>query len=69
LLEGLELVCGDTRADGGGTHISISIDGSRGDSACGKLGWNLSGCGFLRIKFFSGEVHVFQGIGEKMSVF
>jgi hypothetical protein len=31
LFEGLELVCGDTRADGRGTHISMSIDAGHVD--------------------------------------
>ena len=51
LLEGLELVCADVGADGGGAHILFSIDGGEVDFRWGKRGWNLFGCEFVRIKF------------------
>jgi hypothetical protein len=38
LFERLKLVCTDTGADGGGTHISMSIDGENRDSPEGNLG-------------------------------
>lgn len=61
LFEGLELVRGDTRADGRGTHISISIDAGDVDSPEGNSGGIYLGAWFLQINLLMVEGCDFEG--------
>ena len=62
LFECLELVCADTRADGGCTHISTSIDGRDVDLAEGNRGGIYLGARFCRIKIVGWWRGDFQGV-------
>jgi hypothetical protein len=61
LLERLELVCANTRADGGCTHISTSIDAENADLPEGNLGGIYLGARFLELIAGDGGGCAFTG--------
>jgi hypothetical protein len=70
LFEGLELVGANTRADGGGTHISTSIDGVEVDSPEGNRGGIYLDAGFFRINSWRlWRFEIFLGVVRFVGVF
>jgi hypothetical protein len=70
LFEGLELVGANTRADGGGTHISTSIDGVEVDSPEGNRGGIYLDAGFFRINSWRlWRFGIFLGVVRFVGVF
>jgi hypothetical protein len=64
LFERLELVGANTRADGGGTHISTSIDAADVDSPEGNRGGIYLDAGFCGLNIGDGEGCDFQGVAR-----
>jgi hypothetical protein len=69
LFERLELVGANTRADGGGTHISTSIDGADVNSPEGNGGGIYLGAGFYGLNIVDGGGCDFQGDSRFMCDF